>query len=131
MKAGSVYYHFESKEQIISEVRDLGIEMVHQEVENAIQSAGPAAPDLVRAGITGSLKALLEYSNYTSANVRIYGQMPGVMEVMRTVPAALWRHIITGCRQMLNKTGCHFTPIYNLVPTCSPVYKSCQPVVKG
>lgn len=78
MKAGSLYYHFSSKEQILSEVLNIGIERVHTAVENAL-SAVPedaSAADQLKAAISGHLHALLEHSAFTSANVRIFGQVP-------------------------------------------------------
>ena len=78
LKPGSLYYHFEAKEQIIAEVLDLGILMVHDAVtasQQALPKNAPAA-DRLRAGIRAHLDALLAFSDYTSANVRIYGQVP-------------------------------------------------------
>ncbi len=78
MQAGSVYYHFDSKESIVTEILDTGIHAVHKEVQAAIaklpKDASVAA--IVRAGISAHLKTLFEYSDYTSANVRIYAQVP-------------------------------------------------------
>ena len=100
MKSGSLYYHFASKEAIVIEVLDLGIEMVHNKVDAAI-SVMPeraSAAELVRAGILNHLQALFAFSDYTSANVRIYGQVPdGVRKANRRVRRryeALWVAIL-------------------------------------
>lgn len=78
LKPGSLYYHFEAKEQIIAEVLDLGIQVVHDAVAGSQQALPEAASagDRLRAGIRAHLDALLAFSDYTSANVRIYGQVP-------------------------------------------------------
>ena len=78
IKAGSLYYHFDSKEDIVIEILNLGIKMVHDEVSRVIADLPDNATgsQTIRAGIRGHLHALLEYRNYTSANVRIYGQVP-------------------------------------------------------
>ncbi len=100
MKAGSVYYHFESKQAIVIEILDLGISMVHGEVRQTIENlpSGVSASATVRAGILAHLRAMFEFSDYTAANVRIYGQVP---EPVRTANLkarrdyeALWDHML-------------------------------------
>jgi hypothetical protein len=56
----------------------MGISAVHAEVARTITNlpANASAGDTVRAGIHAHLRALFEFSDYTSANVRIYGQVP-------------------------------------------------------
>lgn len=78
MKAGSLYYHFESKDEIVSEVLRLGVERVAEEVRRAVMSLPPDADtDLVMyTAIHAHLWAFLELQDYTSANVRIFGQVP-------------------------------------------------------
>lgn len=78
IKAASIYYHFSSKDAVVIEILDAGILAVHREVQDAL-SALPhnASPDdVLREGIRGHLHALLEHGDYTSANVRIFGQTP-------------------------------------------------------
>jgi len=78
MKAGSVYYHFKSKEEIVLEVLDLGIERVHSAVDGVFSARDSfhSVSSLIEGAITAHLKTLLEHTDYTSANVRIYGQVP-------------------------------------------------------
>ena len=78
MKAGSVYYHFDSKQAIVIEILDTGITAVHEKLEHVIENlpAGVSAGDAIRAGILTHLQALFEFSDYSSANVRIYAQVP-------------------------------------------------------
>lgn len=78
MKAGSVYYHFESKETIVVEILDIGITAVREEVGRTIENLPiDVSPDqTIRAAILAHLRVLFEFSDYTSANVRIYGQVP-------------------------------------------------------
>jgi AcrR family transcriptional regulator len=96
MKAGSLYYHFASKDQILAEVLNIGIQKVHAAVAAALTEAPENAPaiDRLRRAISGHLHALLEYSSFTSANVRIFRQVPeevqrGNLEVRRAYEA-LW-----------------------------------------
>ncbi len=78
MKAGSVYYHFESKEAIVLAVLNIGISAVHEEVAQTISMlpADADAGEILRAGILSHLRSLFEFNDYTSANVRIYHQVP-------------------------------------------------------
>lgn len=78
IKAGSIYHHFASKDEIVIEVLNAGILSVHAEVSNVVDALpeGASAEELIRAVTRGHLRALLEHGDYTSANVRIFGQVP-------------------------------------------------------
>ncbi|HDZ52913.1 hypothetical protein LCGC14_0046000 [marine sediment metagenome] len=78
IKAGSIYYHFGSKDEIVVAILDVGIQVVHEKMRQAV-SALPEDTDaetILRAAIGTHLRALLDVSDYTSANVRIFGQVP-------------------------------------------------------
>lgn len=85
IKAGSIYYHFESKDQILGEVLDKGIQVVAETVRQRVDAlpADATARERVAAAIEGHLWGLLHHGDFTSANIRIYGQIP---------PAAKNRH---------------------------------------
>ncbi len=78
VKAGSIYYHFESKEQILGEVLDKGITIVTDAVRTRVGALPESAlwRDRIAAGIEGHLWGMLHYGDFTSANIRIYGQIP-------------------------------------------------------
>ncbi|HEY8710506.1 MAG TPA: TetR/AcrR family transcriptional regulator [Burkholderiaceae bacterium] len=78
IKAGSIYYHFESKEQILGEVLDKGIQVVADAVRQRVDALPTAATARLRvaAAIEGHLWGLLHHGDFTSANIRIYGQIP-------------------------------------------------------
>ena len=102
IKAASIYYHFASKDVIVAEILDAGILAVQDEVRNSLEAlpmdASPA--EILRAGIRGHLRALLEHGDYTSANVRIFGQVPeAVREAnlpVRREYEAFWDELLTG-----------------------------------
>ncbi len=78
IKAGSIYYHFSSKDEIVVAILDQGIWAVHEQLRQAI-TVPPEDRDtatILRAAIRVHLRTLLEFSDYTSANVRIFGQVP-------------------------------------------------------
>jgi len=78
IKAGSIYYHFESKEQILGEVLDKGILGVAAAVRERLSAlpADASARQKFAAAIEGHLWGLLHLGDFTSANIRIYGQIP-------------------------------------------------------
>jgi AcrR family transcriptional regulator len=78
IKAGSIYYHFESKEQILGEVLDKGIQVVADAVRQRVDALPESATarQRVAAAIEGHLWGLLHHGDFTSANIRIYGQIP-------------------------------------------------------
>lgn len=78
MKAGSLYYHFESKDAIVSDVLRIGVTHVHDEVQRAVDALGDTgdARLLIDTAVTAHLRALFHSENYTSANIRIFSQVP-------------------------------------------------------
>lgn len=100
MQGGSLYHHFRGKEEIVGAVLDLGIQRVHEAVEAALAGL-PEDADLgesIHAAVAAHLEALLTHSDYTSANVRIFGQVPPrVREGNKTVRRAyeqLWADLL-------------------------------------
>jgi AcrR family transcriptional regulator len=102
MKAGSLYYHFSSKDEIVAEVIEFGVLAVAEEVANALDLAPRDQPVArLRAAIGGHLRSLLELHTYASANIRIYGELPQGLRA-RTHAAranydAIWRLLIDDC----------------------------------
>jgi AcrR family transcriptional regulator len=78
MQAGSLYYHFESREDLVAELVRLAWErtttFVHQSVEALPDSAGEI--DRLSTAMGAHLLSVLEANAYTSALVRILGQIP-------------------------------------------------------
>ncbi|MBO6827394.1 MAG: TetR/AcrR family transcriptional regulator [Sneathiella sp.] len=78
MKAGSLYYHFSSKEELAEEVLTQGLFHVAERVKEAVEALPSEASPLekIRAAMVGHLTALLEKGDYTSANIRCYNHVP-------------------------------------------------------
>jgi len=77
IKAGSIYYYFDSKEAILDEVLDEGLRRVFNGVKLRLQQAGEVSHRRrIALAIEGHLAALHDASDFTSANIRIYGQLP-------------------------------------------------------
>jgi len=91
MQAGSVYYHFDSKDDMICEILDLGITYVHDAVKGRIEALGDGADmrECIKAAIDGHLYGLLSHGDFVSANIRNYGQLPeGLKERNRAIRQA-------------------------------------------
>jgi AcrR family transcriptional regulator len=78
IKAGSIYYHFGSKDEILGVVLDQGINVVSQAVKSRVEGLPKTATqrERVAAAIEGHLFGLLQHGDFTSANIRLYGQIP-------------------------------------------------------
>lgn len=89
MKAGSLYYHFPSKDALAMEVMSLGVENVRQAVQSALvaHEGAPARARLVVA-MRAHLESLLSESDFSSAHIRCYPFAPsavraGLTEIRR------------------------------------------------
>lgn len=102
IKAGSIYYHFESKEQILGEVLDKGIQVVVGAVQQRVDAlpAKATSRERIAAAIEGHLWGLLHHGDFTSANIRIYGQIPTPAKnrhrLVRRSYADYWDRLLEG-----------------------------------
>lgn len=78
MQTGSLYYHFDSREDLVAEILRLGIETSWHHVRQAVDALPPESTALDRLGaaIRAHTLAVLEISDYASAQARIVGQVP-------------------------------------------------------
>jgi TetR/AcrR family transcriptional regulator, cholesterol catabolism regulator len=78
LQAGSLYYHFDSKEEIVEAVLVAGVERAFGATREAVGALGVSADPLarLRTAIATHLRVVLMDSAYASANLRIFGQVP-------------------------------------------------------
>jgi AcrR family transcriptional regulator len=78
LKAGSLYFHFDSKDALIADVLHEGIQRTVTHVRAAVDALGPHASGAarVRAAIRAHLEALHELSAYAAAVIRIVDDVP-------------------------------------------------------
>lgn len=78
MHPPGVYYYFPSKEDLVEEVLRAGVARAAAYVEERVAALpeGATALDRLRAAIEGHVLMVLEIGDYTSANIRIFGQLP-------------------------------------------------------
>lgn len=104
IEAGSIYYYFDSKEAILDEVLDRGLRHVFESVKAAVLGAGKTSHRRrIALAIEAHLMALLETSDFTSANIRIYGQLPEHLKKtqrpLRRAYANYWDRLFLGARR--------------------------------
>jgi AcrR family transcriptional regulator len=78
MQVPGVYYYFPSKEDLVEAVLREGVAKAHAFVEERVAAVpvGRPALDRLRAAIEAHVLVVLELGDYTSANIRIFGQLP-------------------------------------------------------
>ena len=104
IKAGSIYYYFDSKEAILDEVLHRGLLSVFEAVKTALKRAGKVSHRRrIGLAIEAHLVALLEASDFTSANIRIYGQLPEHLKKphrpLRKAYARYWDQLFLDARR--------------------------------
>ena len=74
IRAGSIYYHFEGKDEIAACVLDEGIVAVTDAVQGRLQALPPGADMRARlaAAVVGHLWGMLQRGEFTAAHIRIY-----------------------------------------------------------
>ncbi len=103
MKAASLYHHFESKDAIVGEVLRIGVQQVHDTVRAAVDAL-PAQADaatLLRTAIHAHLQGMHGLQDYTSANLRIFAQVPAPVREAhlpaRDAYERYWAALLTRC----------------------------------
>ena len=78
IKAGSIYYHFGSKDEIVAQVINEGVVVVHNAVLAALDALPPDVDPRGRleAAVKAHLQSSLENSDYTSASIRAFAFLP-------------------------------------------------------
>lgn len=105
MKAGSIYYHFASKDELLSEVLRLGMTAITEALEMA--RAGAARQDdphrLFRAAVTAHMRALFELGPFTAAHVTVLGRAPREVRdeivPLRDAYEAVWAQLLVELRE--------------------------------
>lgn len=86
IKAGSIYYHYPSKDAIAAAVVNEGVDVVHHAVTAALAALPPGADgrDRLEVAARAHLLSSLQNSDYTSASIRAFAFLPdGVREESR------------------------------------------------
>lgn len=101
LKAGSIYYHYKSKDDLITAVLDLGIHSVTDSVAAALAALPDNASgrEKLEAAVRAHLSAIIQNGDYTLATRRVFGQVPEAIRVrntrLRDSYGAIWLKILS------------------------------------
>ncbi len=99
VKAGSIYYHFDSKDSMLEAILDEGIERIAGSLESGLDTAGDDPLDRLVAAIHAHLRALFEHGAFTACHVRVFHQAPAAVKeratVRRDAYEATWTRLLT------------------------------------
>ena len=88
MQAGSLYYHFDSKDAIVEEVLRVGIDHARDAIRAALKAAGENASghDRLMAAIIAYVTVITIDSDFSQANIRCYAEAPEATRANLAVP---------------------------------------------
>lgn len=104
MKAGSLYYHFDSKESLVEEILTEGVVLVQSRVQEALDASPDAGPmERIKTAMHQHLQALHDRSDYASAHIRCFAHVPPeIRQRLRSTRGAyeaVWDDLLEHARQ--------------------------------
>lgn len=100
IQAGSIYYHFEGKDEIAACVLDEGIAAVTDAVRRSLDAL-PADADMrarLGAAVEGHLRGMLHRGEFTAAHIRIYRYVSDAVRArhraIRSAYTKLWDELL-------------------------------------
>ncbi|WP_342641488.1 TetR/AcrR family transcriptional regulator [Rhodoligotrophos ferricapiens] len=99
-RTSSIYYYFESREAIVTEVLRIANEQTAQFVLDAVSALPPDAPvrEKITAAMRGHFAIVLSGNQYTWAHMRIFDQIPPKLRehFLRVLDdyAEVWRNLL-------------------------------------
>jgi AcrR family transcriptional regulator len=105
MKAGSLYYHFDSRESLVEAVMALGLARSRQAVEARLRELAARATPLerLRAAIETHLLSVVAQEHYTSATIKLIWQVPPEIRERQLATqrayGAVWKKLIGDARR--------------------------------
>jgi TetR/AcrR family transcriptional regulator, cholesterol catabolism regulator len=97
VQTGSLYYHFESREDLVTRLLHDAWERTHSVVRRGVEDlpADTAPVNRLATAMTAHLLSVLSGGDYTSAMLRILGQVPddvrGTIQPLQRAHLDLWR----------------------------------------
>lgn len=104
IQAGSIYYHFASKDEIMDAVLERGVRAVYEGVRDRLAALpdGASHPQRIETAVTAHLEALLSHGDYTSASIRTYGEVPEAFQQksqpLREAYMDLWQDLLSAAQ---------------------------------
>ena len=100
IKAGSIYYHFESKDNLLLAILRRGLKVMVDAFDSvAVATSDAASAERIAAHVRAHLGALFEYGPYTATHVTVFHTAPAtVREAIvpdRDRYEAMWNTLLT------------------------------------
>ena len=105
MKAGSLYYHFDSREALVEAVMEMGTKRTHEAVTERLRALPEGADHLTRleAAIETHLVMVLAQEDIASATTKLISQVPPQIRdkliAGQRAYGALWRSLLVAARK--------------------------------
>jgi AcrR family transcriptional regulator len=103
--AGSIYYYFDSREELVDEVLTIGVTRVVDAVRAAVEALPPDVSHRARitAAIAAHLASSLTLDIFATANQRLFAQVPGDIRQrqikLHRAYGTYWRRLLEGARR--------------------------------
>lgn len=100
MKAGSLYYHFDSRESLVEAILERGMRHTQGRLEETLAALPATADPLERlqAAIECHFTVIVEQEEFSLATVRLFNQIPAVLRQRHVrnlrIYAKLWRQLL-------------------------------------
>lgn len=104
MQAGSLYYHFDSREALVEAVMQRGVERTEAAVKEALIAVPPQAGALgrLRAAVKTHLLMIVQQEDIASATIKLIWQVPQPIRERvlgrQRAYGALWRKLLADAR---------------------------------
>jgi AcrR family transcriptional regulator len=99
MKAGSLYYHFASKDELLTHILRRGIDVMNDAFDQAASAPAVDGAALVTGHVRAHLAALYENGPYTAVHVTAFRTAPETVRreivILRDAYEARWRALLT------------------------------------
>ncbi|MAX74790.1 MAG: TetR family transcriptional regulator [Nioella sp.] len=105
LKAGSIYYHYKSKDELIAAMLDLGITAVITSVEETLETLPDdvSGREKIECAIRAHISAIIAHGDYTLATRRVFGQVPEEIRQqnlrLRDHYGAIWQDILKQAKE--------------------------------
>lgn len=105
MKAGSLYYHFDSREVLVEAVMEIGTKRTHEVIVKRLAALPTDAGHLARlqTAIESHLEMVLAQEDIASATIKLIWQVPAQIRERQLAGqrayGALWRKLLTDARK--------------------------------
>lgn len=104
MKAGSLYYHFESREALVQAVMDEGLRLTHAAVVDRLSSLGASSShrERLETAIVTHLELVLANEDIASATIKLIWQAPPDIRERQLVRqrdyGTLWKQLLSAAQ---------------------------------